>query len=112
MTVIGMFKLSRQGGWEGRVRTLAIDRKIRLVPNDDRRSEQAPGYIVLLDWFRVGEAWEARSRGEMPRDYLRVQLHDPTWIVPITALLFPSPDGMTAELIMSHRRPATTDDGV
>jgi uncharacterized protein (DUF736 family) len=111
MTVTGTFKLSRQGGWEGRGRARAIDRQIRLVPNDDRRSEPAPGYIVLLDWFRVGERWEARSRGGTPRGYLRVQLHDLTWIVPIAALLFLSLDGTTVALIMSHRRSAT-DDGV
>lgn len=38
MTVTGTFKLSRQGGWEGRVRALNIDSQIRLVPNDDRLS--------------------------------------------------------------------------
>lgn len=101
MAVIGRFTPSKQGGWEGRIHTLAIDRKVRLVPNDDRRSEQAPHYVILLGWCRVGEAWEARSRGKTPRDYLRVQINDPTWIASVTATLFPAPDGLTAELVWS-----------
>jgi len=29
--VIGTFKPSKQGGWEGHIKTLTIDRKVRLV---------------------------------------------------------------------------------
>ncbi|WP_191555602.1 DUF736 domain-containing protein [Brevundimonas aurantiaca] len=103
MAVIGRFKASKLGGWEGAIQTLTIDRKVRLVPNDDRRREQAPSYIVLLGWSRIGEAWEARSRGETPRDYLRVQLNDPTWVAPLSAVLFPASDGLTAELVWNDR---------
>jgi uncharacterized protein (DUF736 family) len=102
MRGLGTFKPSKQGGWEGRLLTLTLDRKVRLVPNDDRRSEQAPDYIALLGWSRVGEAWKARSRGEAARDYLRVHLHDPTWPAPLKAALFPAPDGATAQLVLSE----------
>lgn len=102
MDVIGHFKPSKQGGWEGRLHTLTLDRKIRLVPNDNRHSERAPTHIVLLGWDRCGEAWEAQSRGETPRDFLRVQLRDPTWPAPRRAMLFPAPDGTSAELVLSQ----------
>ena len=101
MTGLGKFK---QGGWEGRLLTLTLDRKIRLVPNDDRKSENAPDFIALLGWSRVGEAWKAETTGENAREYLRVQLHDPLVSGPIRAALFPAPDGLTAELMISKPR--------
>lgn len=40
---IGRFKRSKRGGWEGEINTLTINRrKLRLVPNDNRVSEDAP----------------------------------------------------------------------
>ncbi|MBK1967784.1 MULTISPECIES: DUF736 family protein [Brevundimonas] len=102
MGVIGKFKPTKQGGWEGRIETLLIDRKIRFVPNDDRRNDNSPDYVVMLGWSRVGEAWKATSRGENPRDYLRVRLNDP-WSEPKRATLFPAPDGATAELVWSRQ---------
>ncbi|MCM8731964.1 DUF736 domain-containing protein [Hephaestia sp. GCM10023244] len=94
-----LFTLTKQGGWEGRILTLAIDRKVRLVPNDDRQSERSPDYIALMGWRRVGQAWKGRAQGDPPRDYLRVQFYDPTWRTPLRAALFPSQDGLTAELV-------------
>ncbi|MDQ1158953.1 uncharacterized protein (DUF736 family) [Sphingomonas sp. SORGH_AS 950] len=97
--VIGRFKLSRQGGWEGEIQTLTISRKVRLVPNDDRTSERAPAFRVLLGGQRIGDAWEERSRGETPRDYVRVILDDPLFQHPRKAALFPDVEGSTASLI-------------
>ena len=48
--IIGRFKRSKQGGWEGEISTLAIQRQIRLVPNDDRVSDRAPSFRVMLGW--------------------------------------------------------------
>ena len=36
----------------------------------------------------LGAAWKARSNGEGPRDYLSVQLDDPSFPEPIRAALF------------------------
>jgi len=100
MAVIGTFKPSRQGGWEGSIRTLAIERKVRLVPNDDRSSEATPAFRLMMGWQRIGDAWEARFEGKNPRDYLRVRIDDP-WC-PITAALFESADGMSAQLVWTR----------
>lgn len=97
--VIGAFKSSRQGGWEGRIHTLAIDRKVRLVPNDERLSDAAPAFRLMLGWQSIGEAWEERSKGEKPRDYLRVRFDDPTFPHPRQAALFPDADGTNAQLV-------------
>ena len=47
---IGRFKRSKQGGWEGEITTLTIQRKVRLVPNDDRVNDNAPAFRVMLAW--------------------------------------------------------------
>lgn len=108
MSAPGKFTPSKQGGWEGRIQTLTVDRKVRLVPNDNRRSDRAPDYIVLLGWARVGEAWEARSRTDPPRDYLRVRLRDPSWGSPLRAALLPASDGQTADLVFRPSSRAET----
>ena len=60
MAVIGTFAPSKDGGWIGTIHTLAINAKIRLVPNDNRDSANAPAFLVLTGQSRIGEAWEAR----------------------------------------------------
>jgi uncharacterized protein (DUF736 family) len=97
--VIGRFKPSRQGGWEGEIQTLTISRKVRLVPNDDRMSERAPAFRVMLGWQRIGDAWEEQSKGEAPRSYVRVVLDDPLFQHPRKAALFADADGNSARLV-------------
>ncbi len=104
MSVIGAFKLARDGGWTGEIRTLAIDAKARLVPNDNRTSPSAPTFRVMIGWSHVGDAWEARSSGQDPREYLRVRIDDPVFAAPLTAALFPDADGATAQLVWRRRQ--------
>jgi len=106
MSVIGTFKPAGDGGWIGAIRTLSINAKVRLVPNDNRGSEDAPTFYVVLGHARIGEAWEARSGGKAPKDYLRVKVDDPSLIAPMSAALFPSQDRETAQLVWSRRRGA------
>src|SRR3546814_7729407 len=75
---IGAFTLSNDGGWTGSIRTLTIDAKVRLVPNDDRTHDNAPAFRVLVSNARIGDAWEARTTGDNPKYYLRVRLDDPS----------------------------------
>lgn len=96
--VIGRFKLTRQGGWEGEINTLTIQRQIRLVPNDDRVSENAPAFRVMMGWQQIGDAWERQSRSEPFRQYLRVRVDDP--LCPISAMLFTDPEDMSARLVL------------
>lgn len=96
---IGRFKRSKQGGWEGEINTLTIQRKIRLVPNDNRMSGNAPAFRVMLGWQAIGDAWEKQSHSDPPRDYLRVEIDDP--LCPINAALFPDAEGLTAKMVMN-----------
>jgi uncharacterized protein (DUF736 family) len=104
MAQIGTFIPAKDGGWTGSIRTLIIDARVRLVPNDNRDSENAPAFRVFVGQSRIGDAWEARSGDDSPKDYLRVRLDDPSLSEPISAALFPSEDGGEAQLVWSRRR--------
>ncbi|MFZ5836598.1 MAG: DUF736 domain-containing protein [Pseudomonadota bacterium] len=107
MSVIGTFTPARDGGWTGAIRTLTINAKLRLVPDDNRVNENAPLFRVFTGQSRVGDAWAARSGGDTPKDYLRVRLDDPSLPEPISAALFQSENGKEAQLVWNRRR---TDD--
>ena len=101
---IGAFTLSNDGGWAGSIRTLTIDAKVRLVPNDDRTHDNAPAFRVLVGNARIGDAWDAQTNGDNPKYYLRVRLDDPSLSKPFTAALFPSEEGDRAQLVWNRRR--------
>ena len=104
MAVIGTFMPAKNGGWVGTIRTLTIDAKVRLVPNDDRTSNTAPAFRVFVGNSKIGEAWEAKTGGLSPKDYLRVRLDDPMLSEPIHAAIFVAEDGCGAQLLWSRRR--------
>ncbi|HVM78153.1 MAG TPA: DUF736 family protein [Stellaceae bacterium] len=106
MSVIGTFMPSADGGWVGRIRTLGLDAKVRLVPNDNRENESAPAFRIFVGCSRIGDAWSARSGGDSPKEYLRVRLDDPSLPEPIVAALFPSDDRKAAELVWNRRYPS------
>lgn len=102
MAMIGEFKPSRAGGWEGKIRTLCLNAKVRLEPNDNRTNPHAPTYRLIVAGAHVGDAWEHRSRSEPPRTYYRVSLDDPSFDVPIWATLFLDADGDAAQLVWTR----------
>jgi len=103
MSTIGHFTLAKDGGWTGIIRTLTINAKVRLVPNDNRDQDGAPAYRLLLGHDRIGDAWEAQTTGDEPRAYLRVRFDDPAFLEPICAALFPTEDGVLANLVWNRR---------
>ena len=106
MSSICTFTSAKDGGWTGSIHTLTINTKLCFVSNDNRNSDNAPAFRVFVGQSRIGDAWEARSGGDNPKSYLRVKLDDPCLSEPISAALFPSVDGSTAQLVWSRRRPA------
>ena len=107
MTVIGTFIPGKQGEWIGTIHTLTINEKVRLVPNDNRDNDKAPAFRAFVGKSRIGDAWQARSAGEPPRDYLRVKLDDPSLPEPLSAALFWAGDGTEAQLVWNRRREDT-----
>ncbi|MFV3131514.1 DUF736 domain-containing protein [Niveispirillum sp. KHB5.9] len=104
MSVIGHFTLTKDGGWAGTIRTLTINARVRLVPNDNRDQDNTPAYRLLLGHDRIGDAWEAQTTGEDSCSYLRVRFDDPILSEPISAALFPGKDGANAQLVWNRRR--------
>lgn len=100
---IGHFRRSRSGGWEGDVRTVTLDFRLRLKPNDDRTHPNAPAFRAMVGWSHVGDGWETRTRSRPSRPMVRVHLDDPLFVAPITMALLPDEDGETA--VMVWQRP-------
>lgn len=101
MSVIGMFTPTKEGGWSGTIRTLAIDAKLRFVPNDNRDSERAPTFKLYVGCAEVGAAW--RERGG-DKEYLSVRLDDPVLAAPLHAALFPTEENREARLVWRRLR--------
>ena len=104
MSVIGTFTPTKDGGYEGTIRTLTIDLKARFVPNDNRTSDSAPAFRVFAGRSEIGAAWAARSEGDSAKEYLNVRLDDPCLPSSIQAALFEDPHKRSAQLVWSRRR--------
>lgn len=103
MPVIGTFARAKDGGWEGTIRTLSMTAKARFVPNDNREAASSPDYRVLCGASDVGAAWTRRGSTGEHREYLSVQLDDPSLPNPISAALFINEDSQAANLVWSRR---------
>ncbi|MFT4254903.1 MAG: DUF736 family protein [Caulobacter sp.] len=105
--VIGVMKSAKDGGWEGDLKALTLKGKLKLSPNDDRKSADAPAFRVLHEGLRVGDAWEGRWGQNKENVYYRVTLDDPQFARPLSVALFPDAEGVSAQLVWS--RPVTED---
>lgn len=97
MSLIGEFTRTKSG-YGGRIRTLALDAALVLVPAEQSDADNAPDYRVHLgddaDGPEVGAGW--KRTGEKAGEYVSLQLDDPTFAQPIRANLFQSADGKSA----------------
>ena len=101
MASIGTFKKSGHE-YQGEIVTLSVQTKgVRIVPETNRASENAPSHRVYVGRAEIGAAWSKRS--SEGRDYLSVKLDDPSFTVPIYANLVED-DGETFTLIWSRSR--------
>jgi uncharacterized protein (DUF736 family) len=101
---IGMFTPAKDGGWIGYIRTLAIDAKVRVVPNDDRSHDNASDFRIFIGNCHIGDAWEVKSQGGNSKGYLQIRLDDPSLPKPLVAALFPSENGDRARLVWRRQR--------
>jgi len=107
MANIGSFKKSGQE-FQGEIVTLSVQTKgVRIVPETNRASDNAPSHRVYVGRAEIGAAWSKRS--SEGRDYLSVKLDDPSFNAPIYANLFDDEDGETFTLIWSRGRKANGD---
>ena len=102
MPVIGTFKADKDG-YAGTIRTLALNAKVRIVTNDQKQSQGAPDFRVLVGTTEIGAAWRKTKQGS-EETYLRVKLDDPALPQPIWGALLESSDDGVVRLIWSRDR--------
>ena len=90
MANIGTFT-AQNDSYSGSVRTLTLNVKVKIVPND-KESENAPDYRIVAGNFEIGAAWKRISR-TAERPYLSVTLDDPSFPATIYARLVEGEDG-------------------
>ncbi len=101
MANIGTFTADRNG-FTGTLRTLTINVKVKLVPNNKGDSDKAPDYRFLAAGNDIGAAWQKTS--EAGRNYLSVTLDDPMLPATVYARLIENEDG-THDLLWSRSKP-------
>lgn len=104
MATIGQFR-TVENGYEGTISTLSLARKVRIVPNQNKKSDKSPDFFVKTGHCDLGFARHKMSEGDNPKPYLSVFLDDPSFQEPVWAALFDK-DGK-ADLVWS--RPKRSD---
>jgi uncharacterized protein (DUF736 family) len=100
MANIGTFRKSGED-FQGEIVTLSLQsRGVRIVPEANRVSDNAPSHRVYVGRAEIGAAWSKRSNEG--RDYLSVKLDDPSFMAPIYANLVE--DGEAFGLVWSRTR--------
>ena len=102
MPTIGTFSATSDG-YVGTIRTLTINVKTKLVTNDTKANQRAPDFRVYAGGAELGAAWRERTTGDEPRDYLAVQLDDPSFAEPIRAAFFENAEDGTGVLVWTKR---------
>ena len=101
MANIGTFTAEKDG-FTGTLRTLTLNVKVKLVPNDKGDNESAPDYRLQAAGHDIGAAWKKTSEARRP--YVSVTLDDPSFPATVYARLIESEDG-THDLIWSRSKP-------
>jgi uncharacterized protein (DUF736 family) len=102
MSVIGTFAATRDG-YAGRIRTLTINSRVRIIANDRKTKEGAPDYRVVAGEAEIGAAWRIVKPGSEV-SHLRVRLDDPALSKPIwAALIEPAADGVNLLIWRRHK---------
>ena len=89
-------------GFTGSLRTLTLNVKAKLVPNDKGDKENAPDFRIQASGYDVGAAWKKNS--EAGRAYVSCTLDDPSFPATVYARLIEGEDG-THDLIWSRSKP-------
>ena len=93
---------AEKDGFTGTLRTLTLNVKVKLVPNDKGENESAPDFRLQAAGHDFGAAWKKTS--EAGRDYLSVAIDDPSFPATVYARLIEGENG-THDLIWSRSKP-------
>ncbi|RVB80647.1 MULTISPECIES: DUF736 domain-containing protein [unclassified Mesorhizobium] len=101
MATIGTFKKTGNNEFTGEIVTLSLQTKnVRVVPEANGSSDNAPSHRVFVGRVEIGAAWSKRSNEG--REYLGLKLDDPSFTAPIYANLFDDEEGEGYSLIWSR----------
>lgn len=88
MTIIGTFR-KQEDGFNGTLRTLTLDVKVKLVPIAEH-GDNTPDYRLLAGALEIGAAWKRQTKAS--KSYLSVKLDDPSFPAPLNARLMDAED--------------------
>ena len=97
MPVIGTFTAAKDG-YAGSIRTLMLNGRVRIVPNERKSSPEAPDFRVLMDTSEIGAAWK-KIKQDTGKSFLKLRLDDPAWPQPVWGVLLESPEDGVIRLI-------------
>lgn len=105
--IIGRFKPTHDGGFQGRLETIVLDVDLQLRPNPARSHPNQPQLIVYRGESDIGAAWvkEQAGQGGRPRLVVNVKVDDPTWPRPITFGIVPGERGASDFIAIWSRSP-------
>jgi uncharacterized protein (DUF736 family) len=101
MTTIGTF-IQQETGFTGTVRTLTVNVKVKIVPNE-KSNDKAPDYKILAGNYELGAAWKKTAQNTQ-RDYLSVTLDAPSFPNTLYARLVENEDNKDHVLIWSRSK--------
>ena len=101
MANIGTFTADKDG-FTGMLRTLTLNVKVKLAPNDKGDNESAPDFRLQAAGHDIGAGWRKVSKAERP--YVSVTFDDPSFPATVYARLIEGEDG-THDLIWSRSKP-------
>lgn len=102
MAQIGIFT-AKDGKYTGTIRTLTINVKTQLVPNQKKSHGEAPDFRVYAGGAELGAAWREESKnGDKP--YLSVKLDDPSFASPIRAAFFENEADGTGVMVWNRAK--------
>lgn len=101
MAIIGNFKKSGNE-LKGSIITLSVQAKnVRIVPEDNRASDNTPSHRVFVGEVEIGAGWAKRTNDNRP--YLSLKIDDPSFTAPIFTQLFEGDEGVY-DLVWSRPR--------
>jgi uncharacterized protein (DUF736 family) len=102
MSIIGTFSKTADG-YVGVIRTMTINVKAKIVANDKKGNDKAPDFKIIAGGAELGAAWRTKGSGEDAKDYLSVELDDPSFAAPLRAAFFENPAEDKAALVWTRR---------
>ncbi len=102
MATIGTFTRNEDGTFQGSIKTLSLNTKVRFVPSPTTDSEKAPDLRAYAgSGIEFGAAWTKRTK-DGTRTYHSVKLDDPSFPAPIYASLVEAAEPDTFSLVWSR----------